>query len=259
MFSLILEVDKGSYDQLVYEVWEAGTSGVTEADGWVQAFFDDDTQIDELVQRFGKYRPVVAREDAERDWVQETKDRWQPFAVGERFYLVPEWRDDPAPCGRIRLRTHPGMACGTGEHPATQLCLLAMERHVEEGQSLIDVGTGSGILADAAVLLGADPVVACDIEHEASVIAAQNLRNAVRRVGVFTGSLRSVRSGSFQVVVANLNAATIGTMLADLKRVQRRGGKLILSGFREHEAPSLLKGLAERDRIVSDSWCCVVV
>ena len=76
----------------------------------------------------------------------------------ERFFLVPEWRDDPAPEGRVRLIMHPGIACGTGTHAATRLCLTAMERHVAAGDSVLDVGTGSGILADAARVLGASPV-----------------------------------------------------------------------------------------------------
>ena len=73
-----------------------------------------------------------------------------PMLAGERFFLVPPWCDDPAPPGRLRLEIYPGMACGTGRHPATQLCLEALERTVRPGMTLVDVGTGSGILSAGA-------------------------------------------------------------------------------------------------------------
>ncbi|HUS07110.1 MAG TPA: 50S ribosomal protein L11 methyltransferase, partial [Bryobacteraceae bacterium] len=137
MISLRLAVSEKDKDRVIAELWELGTLGITEETGGLRAFFEQ--QDDSLLEAFAPFHPEIVPE-IERDWEAEAQAAWQPFAVGERFYLVPEWRDDPAPCGRVRLRTYPGMACGTGAHPATQLCLQAMERYPLEGKRVLDVG-----------------------------------------------------------------------------------------------------------------------
>ncbi len=109
------------------------------------------------------YPGAEARQEEDRDWVEAAREMLQPMEVGERFFLVPEWRDDPAPAGRFRMVVNPGMAFGTGVHETTRLCLEALERYVRPGMDVLDVGTGSGILARAAGLLGARRVYACDI------------------------------------------------------------------------------------------------
>jgi ribosomal protein L11 methyltransferase len=210
-----------------------------------------------LVQRFADYRPRLDVTE-EHDWVQHAQSMWKPFPVGERFYLVPEWMDDPAPCGRVRLWIRPGLACGSGAHPATQLCLRAMERTVSEGASVLDVGTGSGILAEAAQFLGASPVYACDIDHGAAVVAQRNLAEYPFRPAIFTGSLRSVREGAVDLVVANLNAATLATMNRDLFRVARR--TVIVSGFKTSEAQQVSARMQRpvQEQLEEDEWSCLV-
>jgi ribosomal protein L11 methyltransferase len=256
MIAISLRVPGAEQDAVTAELWEAGTAGITENGEWLTAFFEDDSTASVLLERFREWRPEVHHEE-ERDWEAVSRDAWQPFAVGERFWLAPEWRDDPAPDERTRLTIHPGMACGTGAAPATQLCLRAMERWVRPGASLLDIGTGSGILADAARVLGAGPVVACDIEHEAAAIAQGN----VAGLAVFTGSVRSVRSGRFDVVVANLNAAALGSIGPDLVRARKSDGIAILSGFRESEAARVAAAMKAdpRDTLTDSDWACLVL
>jgi ribosomal protein L11 methyltransferase len=244
---------------LISELWDAGTTGVTESDDWVRAFFEPPVDGEALLRQFRDYGPRLESVE-ERDWVAESQAQWQAFPVGERFFLVPDWRDDPAPCGRIRLRTHPGMACGTGTHPATQLCLQAMERYVGDGMSLLDVGTGSGILAEAARLLGADPVFGCDIDPEAARIARMNLTASVFRIPVFAGSVRSVRTGALDAIIANLNLAALQTIKTDARRILREGGVLIIAGFREDESKraEALFGGTVRAAFEQDGWSCLV-
>jgi ribosomal protein L11 methyltransferase len=260
VFSITVNAASNERDILVADLWDAGTSGITESEDWVRAFFEDNADSDSLMHRFRDYRPTLEQVD-EHDWVAESKSQWQPFPVGERFYLVPDWRDDPAPCGRIRLKIHPGMACGTGTHPATQLCLQAMERYVQEGQAVIDVGTGTGILADAARLLGADPVVGCDIDIDAAAVAHKNLQTSTFVIPVFAGSLRSVRSESMDMVVANLNLATLQAIKQDALRVLNESGSLILSGFAETETPRVVKafGRDPRATLEMDGYSCLVL
>lgn len=210
MFVVRIHVEPADQDVLIAELWEAGTLGVTEGPGVIEAFFDSA----DAASQFGS--PELA---PERDWVKEVQDAWPPLLVGDKFFVVPPWCSDPAPPGRFRLEINPGLQCGTGQHPCTQKCLAAMERYVGPGTSVLDVGSGSGILSIAAKLLGARLVVACDVDAEAS-----------RPVPFFQGSLDAVRSHSFDVVVANISEDVIGEMLADFERVAK---VRILSGFQD--------------------------
>jgi ribosomal protein L11 methyltransferase len=259
VFSITLSATVLERDSVIAELWDAGTAGITESDDWVRAFFEDG-DAHALMHRFRDYSPKLERVE-DRDWVAESRNQWQSFPVGDRFYLVPDWRDDPAPCGRIRLKIHPGMACGTGTHPATQLCLRAMEQHVSDGMSLLDVGTGSGILAEAARLLGADPVFGCDLDPDAAAVARANLAASLFTIPVFAGSVRSVRTGAVDAIVANLNLAALHAVQTDALRVVRKGGTIIAAGFRDDErqrAAALLGGVV-RASYEQDGWSCLVL
>src|SRR5207253_9228644 len=104
------------------------------------------------------------RGEQQHDGLQYARDRMQPMEVGRHFFLVREWRGDPAPPGRRRIAVKPGMAFGTGVHETTRLCIEALEDYMRPGACVLDVGTGSGILARAADLLGAGVVAACDTD-----------------------------------------------------------------------------------------------
>ena len=206
MYIVLVEEDR------LAELYDAEPAGIVEHDGWYEAFFEERA----IAERFGE--PIVC---PETDWEQHVYDAWPPLLVGEKFFVVAPWRKDPTPVGRFRLELNPGMQCGTGQHPCTQLCLEAMERIVQPGDSVLDVGTGSGILSIAAKLLGAGRVVACDIDPDAAKVAP-----------FFIGSVDSVRSGAFDVAVANINESVIEELHPEFVRVARRR---ILSGFRDDD------------------------
>ena len=199
-------------DLITLQLWEAGTLGITEGDGFVDAFFEDV----EAASRFGEPQAI---EDV--DWVARTEEAFPPLWVGEKFFVAAPWRTEPTPPGRMRLVINPGAQCGTGYHRCTQLCLEAMEKLIRPGDSVLDVGSGSGILSLAARLLGAGRVVSCDIDPDAT---GPEL--------FFVGSVDTVRSGVFDVVVANINEDVIGSMRADFERVARTR---ILSGFQNDD------------------------
>jgi ribosomal protein L11 methyltransferase len=239
-------------DILIADLWEAGATGITEEPDAVRAFFEGPAEP--VLALFAPLQATVHEEDT-RDWVRFAQDQWSSFPVGDRFFLVPEWLDEAAPEGRLRLRMHPGMACGTGTHAATRLCLMAMERHVRPAESVLDVGTGAGILADAATLLGARPVFGCDIEHDATLVARGNLDDSV---ALFTGSARSVRNEAVDWAVCNLNAATLATLADELNRVSH---KLIVSGFREDESAGIARLFQREIREVFEleGYACLVL
>jgi ribosomal protein L11 methylase PrmA len=207
-------------EMVTLRLWEAGTLGVTEWDGYVDAFFEDAN----VASQFGVPEAVV-----DVDWVTRTEEAFPPLLVGEKFFVAAPWRTEPTPPGRLRLVINPGAQCGTGYHRCTQLCLEAMEKLIRPGDSVLDVGSGSGILSLAAKLLEAGRVVSCDIDPD-----------AVGPECFFVGSVDAVRSGMFDVVVANINEDVVGSMRADFERVAR---VRILSGFQNDDG----------------EWTCVVV
>src|SRR5579863_10079465 len=122
MFSLELESDEEGKDMLIADLWEKGTEGIVETElaggRWVlRAFFAPDADAESLLRLFAAHRPRLTDHPL-RNWVAESRSTWEPIAVGRRFYLVPEWRDDAAPTGRFRIAINPGLACGTGYHEA---------------------------------------------------------------------------------------------------------------------------------------------
>ncbi len=204
---------------LLADLYDAGTVGIIEHDGWLEAFFEDAA----VAARFGTAVP-----SENRDWVQATYDAWPPLPVGERFFHRAAVARRTHAAGPLPPRNQSGVAVRHRAASCTRLCLEAMERIIHPGDSVLDVGTGSGILSIAAKLLGAGRVVACDVDPDAAKMAP-----------FFLGSVDAVRSDSFDVVVANISEEVIGAMRPDRERVAR---KRILSGFQNDEG----------------EWTCVV-
>ncbi|HWC95311.1 MAG TPA: 50S ribosomal protein L11 methyltransferase [Candidatus Sulfopaludibacter sp.] len=248
MFSLEIECDPDDRELLVAELWEQGSAGMAElTPSRVRAFFEDTVDREELLRL---YPGSSWRIEEQRDWVQSSRDLLQPIEAGERFFLVPEWRDDPAPPGRFRIIVNPGMAFGTGVHQTTRLCIEALERFVHPGSIVLDVGTGAGILAKAAALLGAAKVYACDIDPVAVEIAGSG----------FVGSVDAVASESVDIVVANISPEAIIQLAPDLLRVLRPGGTLLASGFETREIEQVKAHLpAPRDIREKENWALIVV
>ena len=192
-------------------------------------------------------RPV----DETIDWQSVSEQPWLPVTIGERLWLAPPWLDEDPPPGRLRLNYLRGQASGTGFHAATRVSLWAIERYLRPGMSFLDVGAGSGILCQAAELLDAGAIIGCDIDHPSTVIAAANAPNPF-----FTGSVRSIRDASFDLVVANVNATVVSLLAADLRRILVPGGWFIASGFRREETPRV--ELEPVERLELEGWSAVI-
>jgi ribosomal protein L11 methyltransferase len=247
MFSLEIEAGE-ERDVLIAELWEQGSCGIVEPEGHkLRAFFEDSADRAALLAR---YPGAAIRIEEDRDWVQAARDLLQPMEVGRRFFLVPEWRDDPAPQGRFRIAVNPGMAFGTGVHETTRLCIEALEKYLRPGMTMLDVGTGSGILRQAATLLGAGRTYACDTDPIAVEIAGN----------AFVGSVDAVRSGSVDLAVANISPEAIVALAPELLRAVRSDGILLVSGFAIHEIDTIREVLlAPAEVHTKGEWALVAV
>ncbi len=244
MYSLRLCVLAGEKEYQLAHLYEKGTIGITERDlpnGEIEleAFFE--TKIDPRCE------PVE-----EKDW----QSQWIPIEVGARFYLVPDWLDSDPPPGRLKLVIHAAQASGSGYHAPTQLALAALEQTLKPADAFLDLGTGSGILTQAAHLLGAIRLYACDIDP----IALQEARRNQTPAQLFQGSVRALQSQSIDLIAANLNAAAILTLRSDLLRVIRPNARLILSGFKQRHLPQLRESFPLPHQLLEqDEWRCLIL
>lgn len=179
---------------------------------------------------------VSYAEIAEADWSSAWKTYYKPQRVGERVVISPSWEQYEAQPGDIVVWLDPGMAFGTGSHPTTAMLIQLMERYLAPGSDVVDVGTGSGVLAIVAAKLGAKSVLALDIDTLAVEIAEQNAAlNAVSRiVSVRYNDLLMGLEGRYQMITANITADPILALLPDARRLLDPGGVLLASGIIRH-------------------------
>lgn len=256
MISLKLSCRIEGKDDLIAELYEAGTTGIVEeeflgGDCLLEAFFDTEAEAHVAAARFAMHNPQWI-EHGQRDYVAQFQSQWQPQPVGKRFWLAAPWDESAAPAGRIRIEYQAGMACGSGVHPCTRLCLAALEDCVTPGASVLDVGAGSGILLMACRALGAARLYGCDIDHDSTVLAARAQPDAL----LFTGSLRAVRDARFDVVIANISSIAAEEMLGELRRVCRPGGTVLVSGFRSGDWP---QGYDGGTRSEQEGWAAITI
>lgn len=173
------------------------------------------------------------REVEEQDWVRLTQSQFEPIHIGERIWVVPSWQDAPEPDALV-LELDPGLAFGTGSHPTTRLCMEWLEQSVKPGQSVLDYGCGSGILAILAQKCGANPVVGIDIDPQAVESARQNSER--NRADVTYGLPDNCPAGEFDIVVANILSNPLKLMASMLASKVKPGGRIALSGVLARQA-----------------------
>ena len=198
-------------------------------------------------QEFGEREDVVYTIDFyeydEEDYQNSWKKYLFPEKVSGKFVVKPTWREYEPQGDELIIELDPGRAFGTGSHPTTSLCLKLMEENIKEGDSVIDVGTGSGILMIAADRLGASEVYGTDIDELAVESANENLElNGITDAKVYLGNLVSVVNGKkFDVVVANILADVLLILLNDISKVVKEGGLVIFSGIIDEKCELLKK------------------
>lgn len=260
----IEDADAGTPD----EQPQFGEPGSVSTPGWahsrVVALFEPDADVAAMLADaagqvgLGSVPTFAVDPVEEQNWVQLTQSQFDPIRVSGRLWIVPSWHESPDPAA-INLILDPGMAFGTGSHPTTRLCLEWLERTVKPGDSVLDYGCGSGILAIAAAKLGAAQVAGVDIDPQAVEAANANAeRNGV--VAVFADSAAPL-AGEYDVVVANILSNPLRVLAAAICAHVRSGGRLALSGILREQADEIIAVYAPWIPLevadVREDWVCL--
>jgi ribosomal protein L11 methyltransferase len=231
---------------------------------------DDDVarkrrQIEEAVWHLSRIAPIpepTFRVVAESDWANAWKEHYHVAHLGERFVIKPSWREYAAQPHEIVLELDPGMAFGTGLHPTTQMCLAAIEKYARPDMHMLDLGTGSGILAIGAAKLGVKSIVAIDHDPVAVKAAIENvqLNHVEDAVRCRVGSLAEAAADTYDLIVVNILARVIVALCEDgLGRVVRSGGLAIFAGLIDTQEYGVREALTSQglnviDRLQDKDW-----
>ena len=247
----------------------------------VRAYLPVDEKLEETRQRLeealwylGSIQPLpeaLFTPIADQNWMEAWKEHYKPIPVGEKLIIVPAWLKSPDPT-RIPIRIDPGMAFGTGTHPTTQLCLQLLEKYIQPGNDVIDVGCGSGILSIGALKLGAGRALGVDIDQASVDATLENADANAIKAGLLVGlgSVDDLLSNKFEfqqapLVLANILANILIRLLeGGMGKLVSRNGVLILSGILEEQAEKVIQVSAKHgfklveERQIGD-WVALVV
>jgi ribosomal protein L11 methyltransferase len=237
--AISVSLEDAANEPLLELAWEAEP---TWSEIFVTALFPANADVDALIDklrasgRVGDPLTYECEALADQDWERVWMDRWQPMQVGRRLWIVPSWHTPPDPQA-VNVVLDPGLAFGTGTHPTTAMCLDWLAEQDLAGKQVIDVGCGSGILAVAALKLGAARAIGTDIDARALAVARENAdRNGVaaRLETLLPGELAATVQAD--IVVANILAGALIELAPTITGHVRPGGWLALSGIMVHQA-----------------------
>ena len=209
----------------------------------------------ERYQAEGIAHSIETASCAEEDWINNWKKYFKPIPVGKRLLIRPTWEslDSGIAENRVVLDLDPGLAFGTGTHETTRLCMELLEDYVRPGETVLDVGCGSGILSVAALLLGAGSAVGVDIDELAVKTARENaaLNHVEDRFTALCGDLTDKVSGTFDIVVANIVADVIIRLTKDVERFLKPGAVYLMSGIIDTREDEVLAAIRDRFELLA--------
>lgn len=199
---------------------------------------------------------------AEEDWRNNWKKYFNPIEVGKNLLIRPSWRDDYDPKGRVVLNIDPGLAFGTGGHETTRLCLEMCEKYMKKGDSVLDVGCGSGILGIATLLLGAEKAVGVDIDETAVRTAKENaeINGVGDKLTAICGSFTEKVEGKYDIVLANIVADAIMFLSEGITDFMKADAVYIMSGIIDTRAEEVKTSVSKYFDIIEEhienGWAC---
>lgn len=227
---------------------------------WVVALLPADADVPRLIARLGLPAEVehVVETVAEQDWVRLTQSQFDPIPISDRLWIVPSWHQAPDPDALV-LVLDPGLAFGTGSHPTTRLCLKWLERQLQAGESVLDYGCGSGILAIAARKLGAGRVLGTDVDSQAITASRDNAERNQTHADFHLPD--ALPAGQFDVLVANILTNPLKALMPLLAARVRPGGRIALSGILAEQADEILDLYGSAFDMTrwgeEDGWVCL--
>jgi ribosomal protein L11 methyltransferase len=231
----------------------------------VSALFDNDVDVTEVLRAAALSVGLTQLPEhrietlADNDWVRLTQSQFEPIPISGRLWIVPTWHTPSDPTA-INIVLDPGLAFGTGSHPTTRLCLRWLDNNLKGGESVLDYGCGSGILAIAALKLGAASAVGVDVDTQAVTASRDNaVANQVENVEFYLPN--NAPKGSYDLVVANILTNPLRMLAPLLANATRQGGQIVLSGILESQAQDVM-GIYEQwfdlnTPIFEDGWSCL--
>lgn len=207
---------------------------------------------------------ITLDEKENQDWSKKWKEKWDVTHVTELIAVVPSWLTYEPKENEITITLDPGCAFGTGTHQTTQLCMKAIEKYLQEGDSMADIGTGSGILAICAKKFGASSVYGCDNDETVIDVCIENAE--INKVGniVFELNTADKLTEKYDFVCANILHNILAEIMGDLKNIMKPQAKMVLSGILDEKKPVVLEaiereGLRIIETIHQDQWVAFVV
>jgi ribosomal protein L11 methyltransferase len=194
----------------------------------------------------------------ENDWVRMTQAQFDPIGISQRLWIVPTWHTPTDP-DAINIALDPGLAFGTGSHPTTRLCLRWLDANLKGGETVLDYGCGSGILAIAAMKLGASSATGVDVDAQAVIASRDNA--AANHVNADFFLPDATKIGQYDVVVANILTNPLCALAPLLAAATRTGGSIVLSGILAEQAEEVMHIYAQwfdlAPAVFEDGWSCV--
>ncbi len=237
----------------------------------IKSYFSEEEDIEVILKDLrGKIEEkslgsIETREIEDEDYLNNWKKYFKPFKIGENIIIKPSWEDYEEKEKDIIIDIDPGMAFGTGTHETTSLCVEALEEHVEKGDTVFDIGCGSGILSIVSSKLGAKNILAIDLDPASVRIAKENiLKNRLEdKIQVKQGDLLDVVEGKADIIVANIIAEVILLMTDNIGDYLKTGGKFIASGIILDKKNGVLDSLRENNFTIEEikiqgEWVSIV-
>ncbi len=253
---------------LIPFLWESGANGFMEGENDITAYIPEQLWNDEVSKRFSLYQEKLRAEGKvisgvqitsveDQNWNEEWEKTIEPIQATDHIIIRPSWSPVIPQTGLIVLTINPKMSFGTGYHETTRLMLRMLENVIHPGDRVLDIGTGTGVLAIASVRLGASLAIGVDNDEWSYDNALENvaLNNVTSRVIIRSGSIGSVQENDFNLVLANINYKIVVEMIEELLEHTASGGHLLISGITDSDEKRICNILASSGCTVEEILC----